>query len=407
MISAVLCSVMASCSPAEIFRSALDELELFRAEIPEIMQFFDEEASGSGEESVYMEQAERDTGAKQILESLTHTDMLITPYYSGRRIIFDSGTPDIKKPLPDEKSRALYKQFDFSSDRSAHSVLEKMRAAGVSADVIPGKSPAPEGEVYAVSYAGYSDGGMFYINPEIPVTLYVSDRKSASSEKERRQNLVYLTFDDGPTEKDTVRILDILDTYGVKAAFFAMGEEIEKYPASAKAVADRGHALGCHSVTHDYDAIYRNTDALVNEVLEWEKIAEAAGISLTAKLFRFPGGSVGKYLRAGKADSMKDAVEELGYMIFDWNVVTNDSLLYMAPDEESTYDYIKANFIETFETCLRENAGKENAPIIILMHETVPETVDLLPWMLEYLIREGYVFGDLAAFGESWTFADR
>jgi len=406
MISAIFATVMASCSPSEVFDSAKAELELFRAEIPEIMQFFDDGTPASREPSVYIEQAEQDMGSKQVLESLTHTDMLITPYHSGRRIIFDRGTPDTKKPLPDEKSLALYKAFDLSSDRAAQSVLSKMRSAGVSADVILGKSPAPEGEVYAVSYAGYSEGGMFYVNPSLPVTLYVSDRKAASSETGRHQNLVYLTFDDGPTEKDTVRILDILDTYGVKAAFFAMGEEIEKYPASAKAVADRGHALGCHSVTHDYDVIYRNTDALVKEVQWWEEIAADAGINLTSKLFRFPGGSVGKYVR-GKVDSMKDAVEDLGYMIFDWNVVTNDSLLYMAPGDESTYDYIKENFIETFETCLRENSSKENAPIIILMHETVPETVDLLPWMLEYLIREGFTFGDLATFGESWTFADR
>jgi peptidoglycan/xylan/chitin deacetylase (PgdA/CDA1 family) len=101
------------------------------------------------------------------------------------------------------------------------------------------------------------------------------------------------------------------------------------------------------------------------------------------------------------------SLESMGYTVFDWNVVTNDSLLYMAPSAKSTYDYIKENFIETFEKCLRENESKDSAPIIILMHETVPETVDLMPWMLEYIISRGYVFGDLAQFGGSWTFADR
>ena len=41
------------------------------------------------------------------------------------------------------------------------------------------------------------------------------------------------------------------------------------------------------------------------------------------------------------------------------------------------------------------------------MHETVDETVELLPWMLEYLISEGYTFGDLGNMSKSWTFADR
>ena len=41
------------------------------------------------------------------------------------------------------------------------------------------------------------------------------------------------------------------------------------------------------------------------------------------------------------------------------------------------------------------------------MHEVVPETVDLMPWLLDRLIRDGYAFGTLENFPASWTFTER
>ena len=405
MISVFLCVSLASCSPDGIIENAEAELELFRAEYSEIMQFFDKSVVYSTEPSVYALTAELEEKSLPHLTSLPHTEMLETPYYSGRKVIYDSGTPDTPASIPGNLS--AYTAIPHFADRNAQAVTEYLRAHGIQADVKLGNSTAPAGEVYAIKYAGYSKDGVYYINPSVGVVLYVSNKKDAQSEPGQRQNLVYLTFDDGPTERDTVRLLDILDSYGVKAAFFTMGSAVQKYPASAKAISDRGHVLGCHTVTHNYSAIYASTSALMSEVTQWEQIVADAGIELKSKLFRFPGGSVGSYLKNGKAETMTASLEEMGYTVFDWNVVTNDSILYMAPSGTNTYDYIRENFISTFESCLWENEKKENAPIIILMHETVPETVDLMPWMLEYLIDKGFVFGDLATFGESWTFADR
>ena len=103
---------------------------------------------------------------------------------------------------------------------------------------------------------------------------------------------------------------------------------------------------------------------------------------------------------------MKSRLGSMGYAVYDWNVVSNDSLLYMREDGESVHDYIKRNFIETFEYALRERE-KKDAPMIILLHEGVEETVDLMPWMIEYLMKNGYKFGSLTDLESSWTFADR
>lgn len=57
------------------------------------------------------------------------------------------------------------------------------------------------------------------------------------------EKVVALTFDDGPSELRTPLLLDILDKHQVKATFFMLGENIEKYPELAKEVYERGHLL--------------------------------------------------------------------------------------------------------------------------------------------------------------------
>ena len=62
-------------------------------------------------------------------------------------------------------------------------------------------------------------------------------------------NEVALTFDDGPAP-ETEQILDTLNRYGVKATFFMIGRQVERYPRIARRVADSGHKIGNHSYSH-------------------------------------------------------------------------------------------------------------------------------------------------------------
>ena len=64
------------------------------------------------------------------------------------------------------------------------------------------------------------------------------------------QKVIALTFDDGPNEPYTSQILDILDSYGVRATFFVVGENVEYYPEVAMRIVAEGHVLGNHSYTH-------------------------------------------------------------------------------------------------------------------------------------------------------------
>ena len=104
---------------------------------------------------------------------------------------------------------------------------------------------------------------------------------------------------------------------------------------------------------------------------------------------------------------MREMLEKRGYRVFDWNSALNDAVLYLRPEGMSPYEYIRQSFEESFARSLAETEGKAGEPLIILMHEAVPETVELLPWLLSRLTKEGYAFGNLALYPESWTFAER
>ncbi|MGD1048218.1 MAG: polysaccharide deacetylase family protein [Candidatus Krumholzibacteriaceae bacterium] len=85
---------------------------------------------------------------------------------------------------------------------------------------------------------------------------------------------VSLTFDDGPNEPYTSRVLDILRRFDVRATFFLIGENVEAFPDAARRAAAEGHELGNHGWNHDVlplktparirDQIARTSDAIGN-----------------------------------------------------------------------------------------------------------------------------------------------
>lgn len=96
----------------------------------------------------------------------------------------------------------------------------------------------------------------------------------------------YLTFDDG-TSENTARILDVLNQYGAKATFFVSGRSD---PTFLLRMRDEGHAIGNHTMSHDYKKIYRSPEAF------WEDFGAEGDylesiLGYRPGLMRFPGGS--------------------------------------------------------------------------------------------------------------------
>lgn len=67
---------------------------------------------------------------------------------------------------------------------------------------------------------------------------------------DRRERVLYLSFDDGPHPVHTGPLLEMLAEHGVPATFFLVGEQVERYPELASRIAESGHTLGNHSYSH-------------------------------------------------------------------------------------------------------------------------------------------------------------
>lgn len=66
----------------------------------------------------------------------------------------------------------------------------------------------------------------------------------------RDRRAITLSFDDGPDPETTPRVLDLLASAGVKAAFFLIGERAARSPQVVRRIADEGHDLGNHTWSH-------------------------------------------------------------------------------------------------------------------------------------------------------------
>ncbi len=83
--------------------------------------------------------------------------------------------------------------------------------------------------------------------------------------------VVALTFDDGPNEPWTGRLLDVLAERDVKATFFQVGRCAERFPSTTRRVVDEGHTLGNHSLNHTFSS-YLHDPAQREEVLRAQDV---------------------------------------------------------------------------------------------------------------------------------------
>lgn len=203
------------------------------------------------------------------------------------------------------------------------------------------------------------------------------------------KKVVYLTFDDGPSETVTPQILDILKKEDVHATFFLIGKYIDKDQASKDLVKrefDEGNAIGNHTYSHDYNYLYPNGKInLENCMSDFEKTNQSLknilGEDFSTRAVRFPGGQMtwDKKDPSG-AEAMDKALHDKDYHQIDWNSLSGD-----AEGASKKAEQLKQEVIKTV-------ANREKA--IILMHDTYgkEETAKALPEVIEYLKGQGYEF---------------
>lgn len=101
---------------------------------------------------------------------------------------------------------------------------------------------------------------------------------------------VSLTFDDGPDPDVTPGLLDLLDEYNIKAAFFVSGQKAEDHGHIIKDMLRRGHSIGNHTYSHDPFIMLKSQDSLRQEVRRVQQVLSSHGIRPLA--FRPPVGIV-------------------------------------------------------------------------------------------------------------------
>lgn len=200
---------------------------------------------------------------------------------------------------------------------------------------------------------------------EEPFTFYDTGEK----------RIAYLTFDDGPSD-NTYPILDILDTYGIKATFFTIGKEDEVSAERYREIVKRGHSLAMHSYSHKYNELYASMESFQADTQRiHDLLYQVTGEDV--RLYRFPGGSSNSVTKVD-VSQLIEYMNANGYIYYDWNVSSGD-----ATGDEISAEQIVSNVLEQSQGCTRA---------MILMHDTNAkgETVKALPQMIQGLMDAGF-----------------
>lgn len=190
---------------------------------------------------------------------------------------------------------------------------------------------------------------------------------------------VYLTFDDGPSDRVTPRVLDTLKEYNVHATFF-----IVNYGESGKALIrrmiDEGHTVAIHGYSHDYAAIYKSDEAFMQNIYRLrDRLRSDFGYE--AAIIRFPGGSsntVSRQYSVGIMSRLAQRVQAEGFTYFDWNVSSGDAAGTPASSGQ---------IYNNVTSALRHDRSN-----VVLMHDAGAKgtTADALPDIIRYCLANGY-----------------
>lgn len=217
-----------------------------------------------------------------------------------------------------------------------------------------------------------------------------------------KHRILHFTFDDGPDDVTTSRLLDLLSSYNVHATFFVVGKNL--YGRDAKARRDLirrmrrdGHTISVHSYTHkDFRTL---SDSQINrELYRTERLLETI-LGYRPGLIRSPFG--------GRNERTISLLKTHGYTEILWNI---------APEEFGAHT--PQEILYNFWAALDHQGQDDHGPGgIVLLHDNRPTTVLAFPLIMEelrrrncLLVRQGSqelwdVVGDLGYFllyGDDW-----
>lgn len=201
--------------------------------------------------------------------------------------------------------------------------------------------------------------------------INVIERETTTKIREEMKNNKYvaLTFDDGPHPIYTQQILDTLKKHDVKATFFLLGQQIEKYPEIVVRIYNEGHSIANHTWDH-YDLTKLDLDGQLSQINRTFDFLKKIGVNPT-NLVRPPYGAF---------DGVSALDKEDAYVL--WNVDSND---WKEKDPNRV--------IETVVNDVEDRS-------IVLMHDIHKVTVESLDSIIVSLKNAGYTLIDMESYME-------
>lgn len=176
---------------------------------------------------------------------------------------------------------------------------------------------------------------------------------------------IAMTFDDGPHEKLTPKLLDLLKAHHIKATFFVIGENAAAYPDIMQRAAREGHEIASHSWSHPN--LGKMSDEAVRTQLQKTDDVIKGALGRRPTLMRPPYGSL--------TDRQKKWIHnDFGYQIILWDV---DPLDWKRPGPSVVCNRI---------------VKETRAGSIVLSHDIHPGTIEAMPATLDQLEAKGFKF---------------
>lgn len=202
-------------------------------------------------------------------------------------------------------------------------------------------------------------GFLVYASASISSGVYVK----ALCHGKTDQPVVALTFDDGPDENMTPKVLEVLRRHGVRATFFLVGEKAARNPETVRQILNEGHLIGNHTWSHSPFFPTWSFTKVEKELAGTEKVVEEI-TGKRMKLFRPPFGVTNPVI--GRAVRHKE------YVAVGWSVRSLDTDLKCSR-----------------EAVCRRVMDRMHNGAVVLLHDRLPEADRLLEMILQNLEKSG------------------